>query len=567
MVGNVRLVVFLVELILAALAWQGLIPAKLMLPPLIVFVASVVEHGRVLAARRRAEAKVAYHERGLERLDDRWAGKGTRGERFLDEAHPYAGDLDLFGEGSLFERICTARTASGEARLASWLLAPASVAEILRRQEAVAELKPNVDLREDLALLGEDVRSGGAPEVLSDWGREPRKAAPRWARWLIGLLASAGMVALVGWLSGYWGFSNCVIPLALEGLVALACSKRVGRAVAGVEERSGELKTLAALLARIEREPFVSAGLKTLRDSLTEHERTASSRIGRLARLVTWLEARHNVYFALFGSFCLWKTQFGLAVEAWREAEGASIGRWLEVVGEVEALESLAGFAFENPADPFPELVEAGPCIEGEAIGHPLLSAVSCVRNDLKLGGSLRVLSVSGSNMSGKSTWLRTVGVNAVLAQAGATVRARRLRLSPLAIGGTLRVHDSLQAGRSRFYAEILRLKQLIELAGQSPPLLFLVDEILHGTNSHDRLQGAEAVVRGLIDRGAIGLFTTHDLALAEVAGKLAPRAENVHFADHLDGEGRLAFDYTMRPGVVTQSNALALMRAVGLDV
>ena len=169
--------------------------------------------------------------------------------------------------------------------------------------------------------------------------------------------------------------------------------------------------------------------------------------------------------------------------------------------------------------------------------------------------------------MSGKSTWLRTVGVNAVLAQAGAPVRARRLRLSPLAIGGTLRVHDSLQAGRSRFYAEILRLKQLVELAGESPPLLFLVDEILHGTNSLDRLQGAEAVVRGLIDRGAIGLFTTHDLALAEVAGRLAPRAANVHFADHLDDAGRLAFDYRMRPGVVRQSNALALMRAVGLEV
>ena len=566
-VGNARLALFLVGLTLAAFSWQGWVSPKLLLVPLVTFIALVVEHGRVLAARRRSKAKVAYHERGLARLEDRWAGKGTRGERFLDEEHPYAGDLDLFGEGSLFERLCTARTASGEARLASWLLAPAPIGVIVQRQEAVAELRPNLDLREDLALLGDDVRSGVAPEVLSDWGREPRKAAPRWARWLIGLLASATLVTLVGWLSGFWGFSNCLIPLAIEGLVALALAKRVGRAVAGVEERSGDLKTLAALLARIESEPFASARLGALRDTLTEHGRTASSRIGRLARLVTWLEARHNVYFALFGSFFLWKTQFGLAVEAWREAEGASIGRWLEVVGEVEALNSLAGFAFENPADPFPELVESGPWIEGEAIGHPLLPAASCVRNDLKLGETLRVLSVSGSNMSGKSTWLRTVGINAVLAQAGATVRARRLRLSPLAIGGTLRVHDSLQAGRSRFYAEILRLKQLIELAGQSPPLLFLVDEILHGTNSHDRLQGAEAVVRGLIDRGAIGLFTTHDLALADVAGRLAPRAENVHFADHLDGEGRLAFDYTMRPGVVTQSNALALMRAVGLDV
>ncbi len=327
------------------------------------------------------------------------------------------------------------------------------------------------------------------------------------------------------------------------------------------------METLSGLLARIEREPFNSPRLRELKDALQGHGRSASARIGRLATLVVWLEARHNVYFALFGSFFLWKTQFALAIEAWREAEGTSINRWLEVVGEVEAYGSLASFSFENPADPFPELVEEGPVIEGDRLGHPLLPASRCVRNDLKLGGDLRVLSVSGSNMSGKSTWLRTVGINAVLAQAGAPVRAGRLRISPLSIGGTLRVHDSLQAGRSRFYAEILRLKQLVEMAGQSPPLLFLIDEILHGTNSHDRLQGAEAVVRGLIDRGAIGLFTTHDLALAEVAGRLAPRAVNVHFADHLDDSGRLAFDYTMRPGVVRQSNALALMRAVGLDV
>ena len=284
--------------------------------------------------------------------------------------------------------------------------------------------------------------------------------------------------------------------------------------------------------------------------------------------MVRWLEARHNIYFALFGTILLWKTQFALAIEAWREAEGASIGRWLDLAGQIEALVSLASYAFENPADPFPELVDGGPIYEAIDLGHPLLPAARCVRNDLQpLGGELQVLSVSGSNMSGKSTWLRTVGINAVLAQAGAPVRAACLRLSPLSIGGTLRVHDSLQAGRSRFYAEILRLKQLVDMAGQLPQLLFLIDEILHGTNSHDRLQGAEAIVRGLIDTGAIGLVTTHDLALAEVAGRLAPRAENVHFADQLDERGQLAFDYKMRPGVVHQSNALALMRSVGLDI
>ena len=204
--------------------------------------------------------------------------------------------------------------------------------------------------------------------------------------------------------------------------------------------------------------------------------------------------------------------------------------------------------------------------IVGDAIGHPLLSASSCVRNDVRLGGDLRVLVVSGSNMSGKSTLLRALGVNVVLALAGATVRASSLQLCPLAIGATLRIQDSLQEGKSRFYAEILRLRLVVDLANGALPLLFLLDEVLSGTNSHDRLQGASAIVRGLIDRGAIGLVTTHDLALAEVADRLAPRAANVHFEDRFE-DGVMRFDYLMRPGIVHNSNALALMRAVGLEV
>ena len=560
---------FLVGAVLGGLWWRGNFGPAWPIAALVIFIGLVVLHGRIIAARRRAEGKVAYHERGLARLDDRWAGAGVTGLRFLDEEHPYASDLDLFGVGSLFERLCMARTSSGEACLASWLLRPSPVAEILARHDAVKELRPRLELREDLALLGDDVRSGVAPESLAAWGRDPGRRASATTRWLVGLVSAATLVAVIGWLASAWTYLPFLALLAIEGIIAAIFARRANAALKDVEERSGELETLAGLLARIGREPFESSRLHELKAALDGHGKPAAARITHLATLVRWLEARHNVYFALFGSFFLWKTQFALAIEAWRAVEGPSIGRWLEAVGQVEAYGSLAGFSFENPADPFPELVdgEGGPILEGEGLGHPLLPLRQCVRNDLKLGGDLRVLSVSGSNMSGKSTWLRTVGTNAVLAQAGATVRARRLKLSPLSVGGTLRVHDSLQAGRSRFYAEILRLKQLVEMAKGTPPLLFLVDEILHGTNSHDRLQGAEAVVRGLIDRGAIGLFTTHDLALAEVAGRLAPRAENVHFADHLDDAGRLAFDYRMRPGVVRQSNALALMRAVGLDV
>ena len=241
---------------------------------------------------------------------------------------------------------------------------------------------------------------------------------------------------------------------------------------------------------------------------------------------------------------------------------------WLDATAELEALSSLAGYAWEHPEDPFPEVLDLGPerraVLRGEALRHPLLAGA--VPNDLLLGGDgPRVLLVSGSNMSGKSTYLRTVGVNVVLALAGAPVRAARLALTPLHAGATLRIQDSLQASKSRFYAEITRLKALADLAEGGVPLLFLLDEILHGTNSHDRRIGAEAIVRGLVAKGAIGLVTTHDLALTELAGPGGPLA-NAHFEDQVR-DGEIAFDYRLRPGVVQHSNAIALMRAIGLRV
>jgi DNA mismatch repair ATPase MutS len=276
---------------------------------------------------------------------------------------------------------------------------------------------------------------------------------------------------------------------------------------------------------------------------------------------------RRNKMFAPIAMILFWGTQFAFLLESWRAQWGHSVRQWLTALGELEALLALAGHSFEHPKDPFPELIEEGPFFEGDELGHPLIPESALVRNDLRLGDDLRLFVVSGSNMSGKSTLLRTVGTNIILALAGAPVRARRLVLSPLNVGASIRIQDSLQEGISRFYAEIQRLRQIMDLSEEgSRPLLFLLDEILHGTNSHDRRIGAEAVVRGLVERGAVGLITTHDLALSRVADSLAPAAANVHFVDHLE-DGKVLFDYQLRPGVVTKSNALDLMRSIGLEV
>jgi hypothetical protein len=567
LVGNARVVVFLA---CAALAWFVFGPAKLaawwLAPPVVLFVGLLIVYERVKRTCRRAERAVAFYERGLARLDDQWPGTGKAGSGYLDGNHPYAADLDLFGQGSLFELLCTARTRSGEDTLAAWLRSPAAAEVVWARQGAVADLRNRLDLREEFALLGADVAPTADLEALARWGAAPPVGLPRWARVGAVCFATLQLAGIAAWFTLNFGLIPFVLAALLAGGFALWLRVPVGRVLATVERRAHDLALLSGVLHRIEREPFAAERLRQLQQDLQTAGLPPSRRIAQLVQLIDRLDWKRNFFFAPLAYLLLWDTHIALSVEAWRATSRPAIARWLSVVGEFEALCALAAYAYEHPADPFPEIVADGPCFEGEGLGHPLIPEARCVRNDVQLGNEVRLLVVSGSNMSGKSTLLRTVGVNVVLALAGAPVRGHRLRLSPLMVGATLRIQDSLQAGRSRFFAEITRVRQLVDLAKGSPPLLFLLDELFHGTNSRDRCLGAEGVTRGLIDCGALGLITTHDLALAAIADRLGPRARNVHFEDHLEN-GTMVFDYRMRPGVVQKSNALALMRAVGLDV
>jgi hypothetical protein len=534
--------------------------------PAVAFVALLIWHDRAHRARDRARRAMRYWELGLGRLEERWMGEGPEGARFLDEHHPYARDLDLFGPGSLFQLMCTARTRAGEETLARWLLNPAGGDEARARQAAVAELRDKLDLREALALAGEDVRAEVDPTRLAEWAVAPVTLTSQ-AQWLlVGFLSVVVGVIVTGWLMLKWGLVPVALALWIPTLVSRLYRRRVQAVRAGVDRPGRDLLVLALVVQLFERETFKSERLKQLAAGLVSAGEPASRRIAQLSRLVDLANAQQNQFFAPIGWLVMWSVHFAFAVERWRARFGRDVARWLDVLGELEALAALSGYACERPDEPFPEIRDGAAHIEGVALGHPLLPRAHCVRNDLVLGGDTRVLLVSGSNMSGKSTMLRTVGINVVLALAGAPVRAESLVLTPLQVGATLRIQDSLAEGASRFYAEITRLKLLVDLSQKTPPLLFLLDEILAGTNSHDRRIGAEAVVRGLVDRGALGLLTTHDLALAEMAATLPGRARNVHFEDRIV-DGKLEFDYRMREGVVQHSNAIALMRAVGLDV
>jgi hypothetical protein len=565
--ATARLVIFGAAALVAWLAFgrHSLSPLWLLVP-LAVFVGVAVRHDRVLTRRDRATRAVRFYERGLSRLSGTWPGTGATGERFLEPDHPYAADLDLFGRGSLFELLTTARIRSGEETLAGWLLTPGVASDLRARHEAIGELTPRLDLREDLALLGERVDAGVHPDLLVRWGAAPPIVTSPWPQVIAATLAILALAALAAWGADWTGPLPFLLVAAGELICAFVMRRKVRAILSSVEDPAHDLGLLAQVFERFEAESFTTPRLQALTAALETAGHPPSRRIAQLQRLIDLLNSRQNQIFAPIAAVTLWSTQVALALERWRASSGRQLGRWIETLGELEALCSLAGYAYEHPHDVFPEFADEGAVFEGDGIAHPLIPEERAVRNTVRLGGETRMLLVSGSNMSGKSTLLRTVGVNTVLALAGAPVRAVQLRVSRLAVGATLRVQDSLLAGQSRFYAEITRVRAIVALTAGALPVLFLLDELLSGTNSHDRQQGAEAIVRGLIDRGAIGLVTTHDLAVSAIAERLAPRAMNVHFADELE-QGTLKFDYRMRPGVVRTSNAIALMRAVGLEV
>jgi len=566
--GNARLGLAALSALVAWLAFgMALLSAWWLALPALALIALFIQHARVMRQRAFAERGVRYYERGLARIQNQWQGKGEPGERFRDGNHVYAEDLDLFGKGGLFELLCTARTAAGEEALAQWLLYPATLGEASARQQAVRELTTRIDLREDLALLGEDVRAQVNAGVLKRWGARPAIAFQPLLRPAALVLSVSALAISLAYLFKPLPLWPLALILAANGIVVYFTRHTVADIVSSVETPANHLAVLALLIQRIEEETFESPLLRQWMEQLRAGGLPAGRQIRRLERLIDWLGAGSHPLIKIVQLALLWPLQVALAIEMWRRQSGSHIGEWITALAEFEALSALASLAFERPAWSFPALLPPSQAsFTAKVLRHPLIEEERCVANDVVLNGAPRLLIVSGSNMSGKSTLLRTIGLNTVLAWAGAPVHAAQLTLSPLQTGASIRVTDSLQDNRSRFFAEITRLRQIVDLLREPTPVLFLLDELLSGTNSHDRRIGAAGLVKGLLRGNSIGLLTTHDLALAEIATDLGRTAENVHFEDRI-ANGKMEFDYQLRPGVVTHSNALELMRAVGLEV
>ena len=567
-IGNARLATGILGVIVAFFVFgETVLSPWWLVIPVAAFLALVVIHARVVDRMERARRAVAFYQRGLARLENHWMGTGETGERYRNPSHVYEEDLDIFGKGSLFELLCTARTRAGEDTLAGWLLEPAARDEAAQRQKAVGELRDRLDLREDLAVLGDAVRSGIDSEMAARWGKAAAVHFPTGAPLIAAILATAVVVTFSLYMASVITRTPLLVALLLTLGYGFFLGSRTLLVAGSVNSPARDLAILGKLMHRLESGHFEAGLLQRLQGELGASGLVASLQINKLERLVARLDWQRNIIFTPIAMALLWGAQVAMAIERWRRISGPHISDWISVVGEFEALVALAGYSYEHPHDSFPELLDGAESrLEARRLGHPLMTESQCVPNDVRLGGDLRLLIVSGSNMSGKSTLLRAVGLNVALAWAGAPVRAESFSVSPLTVGASIRVMDSLQDGKSRFYAEITRLREIVNLASGDRTVLFLLDELLSGTNSHDRKIGAEAIVRSLVDRGAVGMITTHDLALAHIADDLPGRALNVHFADTLEN-GRLHFDYQLMPGIVERSNALDLMRSVGLEV
>jgi hypothetical protein len=484
------------------------------------------------------------------------------GEEFTDPEQVYAGDLHIFGEGSLFQLLCIARTSIGREGLASYLTKPTTLDEAARRQEAVREMRARVEIREKVATLGDADFRESKWSTFEEWLDSPKlpfaRPVPILAAVSAGLLA--GLI-LTGFAEGRIGrFELPVLLLiGLHAAIGAHFRKRVNGMIEWVRPVAAETRVLREGLALMASENFQSPKLRTLADQV----RDGAAAVRRLERLLGALSQRDKDLFQLPSRLLLMGTQLCMAIEQWRSQHGEALKIWLRAWSEFEALNALACYGYENPENAFPEFSSTETCFEAEALGHPLLPLDSCVLNDVSLNEHQRFYVISGSNMSGKSTLLRSIGLNTVLALAGAPVRARSLRVSGLSTFASLSVVDSLLNGKSKFLAEVDRLRLAIEC---ERPVLFLIDEIFSGTNSRDRHIAAEAVVKTLVSRGGIGALSTHDLALTEIATAEGMNGVNVHMGSRNPADP-MDFDYLLKPGVTQEANALAIARMSGVPV
>jgi hypothetical protein len=527
---------------------------------------------RGLFRARGKSLKVAhvcsFYEQGIDRLQQSWRGKGNTGLEFARNHHLYQHDLAIIGDGSLFELLCTTRSQAGADRLASYLLDSTGVEEARARQDAVRELQNETLLREQIASLGKYQFQRCDGPLLADWLALPAiavgSAVPVFLFGAALVCLVLGLLCLAQVL--HWSTVAFLLAplLAVQAGIALALRRKVRPHLERLLLLANELVVLQQGLALMERRQFRSSKLRLLVENIQAGN--ARVRLRKLERLTQAVEHSRKDFFYVPSLLLALGTQLTLAVEGWRKRHQNDLIRWLDAWAEFDALNALACYAYEHPSYVFPELLNGPACFEASDLCHPLLPEEGCFGNDIILDRRTQFYLISGSNMAGKSTLLRTIGVNSVLASAGAPVRARSLRTSIFRLCASISIGDSLSEGKSKFLSEVERIRETIRSTDSAEPVLFLIDEILSGTNSKDRRVASELVIKTLIARGAVGVLSTHDLVLTEIAARPETSGVNMHMqSDNPDNP--LDFDYRLKAGILRQTNALAIARMAGILV
>lgn len=574
--GNIRLVLFAIAAGLGGwwLFGNSRIAGIIAFPVFLGFVVFVLRHRAVGRQRRRAEILANNAQETIWRLERDWEHLPLRYTANAEAEHPYAADLDLLGNGSLMHLIDRAVTPVGRTTLADWLLEPATIDVARSRQQAVRELASQDELRDRIAV---DARLAGAaeanPKPFIEWAESEPVLANRTLLLLSARIFPILLVALVAaHLGGLTSIPFWIVPLAANLLISQLVSAETAPPIERAGSQRGSLRGYAAVLNVLETVPFTSIALVKLRHDIEVSGKAPSEMLTWLNRITRWWMPRSSLAYLPANAFFAWDLNYLSWLERWQRAAGKSVGRWLTAAGELEALSSFGALSADHPDWITPTFDTASERFDAQALGHPLLPDDRCVKNDVTVGPTGTFLLVTGSNMSGKSTLLRSVGATIVLANAGAPVCADALTLPALALWTSVRVHDSLQAGVSFFMAELLRLKQITDAANEAPAhgrrLFFILDEMLQGTNTAERQIAARRIIRHLVERGGIGAVSTHDLTLAD-GPELADMAIPVHLTetvrDGSDGDAMI-FDYRLRPGIAVSTNALKLMDVVGFD-
>ena len=541
------------------------------------FVTLVAFSSRAKARTLRFADLVAINEEGILRVGREWSALEHRAWITVPTSHPYAADLDVFGSASLVQLFPALSAAPGRTTLTSWLLAPASAAELKPRQQAVAELKERVDWRDELVLHTRRINiSAERLQAFQDWAeRDGCLADNQWGSGLAIALPAATALLAAAQAFGIVAHAFWLIPIALGTMLTMRFRGALTVTLAQVQGQRNVLKGYASVARLVSTETFNSAVLEQIHQALGNRDARAARQMRSLETLADCADVRLSpMLHFIVQTLTLWDFHVVHLLNRWKREAGNQVGSWMEALGALESLAALATVAHDNPDWAFPNIDASEPAkIEATALGHPLLPANRRVANDIAVGPPGTVLFVTGSNMAGKSTLLRAIGLNVVLAQAGSVVCASEMRCPPVALHTSMRVQDSLERGVSYFMAELERLKLIVDAANAAGPtsgrtLLYLLDEILHGTNSAERAIAARHVLAQLIALGAIGAVTTHDLQLAD-ADVLTRAAQHVHFQEGFaptpDGHPSMYFDYQLRPGQATSSNALKLLELVGL--